>query len=75
MNAEFFWIECSGCQLTWKISLLECQPDRALACPFCGNQHFEQQKKAALFNAEGSEGSSKTRRVVTENETQSLTWM
>lgn len=41
MDAEYFWIECAGCRLTWKMSLMECEVGQLLACPFCGNQHFE----------------------------------
>lgn len=43
MGAEFFWIECAGCRLTWKMSLMECEVGRSVACPFCGNQHFSEQ--------------------------------
>lgn len=48
MDAEYFWIECGGCRLTWKMSLLDCEVDHAVACPFCGNQHFSPKALAAV---------------------------
>ncbi len=60
MDAEYFWIECAGCRLTWKMSLLECECHHPLVCPFCGNQHFSP-KAVAAVDVEESVNEEQTR--------------
>ena len=58
MNTSFP-IHCGECGLAWVIRLAECEVNRIVVCPFCGNRHFGPQdannrrREAARANRAG----------------------